>query len=173
MKKSSSKNSISSQDSSTLPSSLAPLALQIHRSGDLRLVFDKYDSNGDGKISSAELESMLRSFGSSDPVEEAESMVRAADLDGDGYISLEEFLSVNVAEKDSSKCLEDLRNAFDLFDHDKNGLISAEELHHVMLAIGEKASLNDCQQMIKGIDQNGDGAVNFDEFLRMMTQSAT
>lgn len=114
---------------------------------------------------------MLKCLGHSGSTEEVEAMMSAADLDGDGFISLEEFMSVNTTETDSNKCLEDLRNAFTLYDRDKNGLISAEELHHVLRSMGDQASLADCKSMIKGIDRNGDGAVNFEEFVQMMTRS--
>ncbi|RWR94683.1 putative calcium-binding protein CML25 [Cinnamomum micranthum f. kanehirae] len=152
------------------PSSSSSL-LQIQDPDDLRSVFNKFDANGDGKISSSELESMLNCFGNLGSAQEAESMMQAADLDGDGYISLEEFLSVNTMEMDSGSCMEDLRSAFEVFDQDRNGLISAEELQHVLGAMGEKASLGDCRMMINGVDRNGDGAVNFEEFIKMMTRS--
>ncbi|XXG54210.1 hypothetical protein AAC387_Pa03g2154 [Persea americana] len=170
---SSSDPSVSSSSSprSPLPSSSSSHAFRIQDSNDLRLVFNKYDANGDGKISSSELGSMLKCLGHLGSTEEVEAMMSAADLDGDGFISLEEFMSVNTTETDSNKCLEDLRNAFTLYDRDKNGLISAEELHHVLRSMGDKASLADCKSMIKGIDRNGDGAVNFEEFVQMMTRS--
>ncbi|KHN41077.1 Putative calcium-binding protein CML27 [Glycine soja] len=72
------------------------------------------------------------------------------------------------AGKDDSK---ELRDAFDLYDVDKNGLISAKELHDVLRNLGEKCSLSDCRRMISNVDADGDGNVNFEEFKKMMTRS--
>ncbi|KAL5983903.1 hypothetical protein ACLOJK_018001 [Asimina triloba] len=168
----SSRSSSSSSGESTLSTPGEIDAFRIHDADDLRQVFDRYDTNRDGRISSSELQAMLRCLGSPGSDAEVAAMMQAADLDGDGFISVEEFLSVNTMETDSSKCIEDLRNAFTVFDKDKNGLISAEELHSVLRAMGEKTSLAECRSMIKGIDRNGDGAVSFDEFMQMMTRSA-
>lgn len=158
---------------STLPSSSSSLApspsfiRRVQNSDDLRHVFDKFDANGDGRISLSELEQVLRSLGGG--AEEAEAMMREADTDGDGFISLEEFVAVNrTGEGDAAACMEDLRLAFGVYDRDGNGVISAEELHHVLRSMGEKASLSACRSMIRSVDRNGDGAVNFDEFLLMM-----
>lgn len=176
-RKESPKNSCKSSESSTSSSPQSPISnscsvLRIRNSDDLRMVFDKYDTDGDGKISSSELESMcqcLENLGSS---EDVESMMKTADLDGDGYISFEEYMSVNTMDADSSACMEDLRTAFTVYDRDNNGLITVDELHHVLRMMGEKKTLADCKRMIDGIDQNGDGAVDFEEFMQMMTRSS-
>ncbi|XP_068663741.1 probable calcium-binding protein CML10 [Aristolochia californica] len=170
--------STTSSSSSGSPLSSAGIApspsfvRRVHNSDDLRHVFDKFDANGDGKISLSELDAMLRCLGCQGTPDEAEAMMQAADLDGDGFISLDEFISVNKSETDSVKCMEDLRNAFTVFDRDKNGVITAEELYHVLRSMGEKTSLAECKSMIKGIDKNGDGAVNFEEFIQMMSRSS-
>ncbi|XXG84169.1 hypothetical protein AAC387_Pa10g1745 [Persea americana] len=122
--------------------------LRIQDPNDLRMVFEKFDSDGDGKISSSELRSMRQSRGAQGSAEEVELMMRAVDLDGEGSISLEEFSSVTTKERDPGSCLEDLRGAFGVFDRDRNGLISAEELHRVLGEMGESASLADCRAMI-------------------------
>lgn len=69
----------------------------------------------------------------------------------------------------------DLREAFDVFDGNKDGLISAEELGTVLGSLGLRRQGNgrtavaDCRDMIRLVDSDGDGMVSFEEFKRMMT----
>ncbi|MBA0559035.1 hypothetical protein Golob_016017 [Gossypium lobatum] len=64
---------------------------------------------------------------------------------------------------------EELKEAFRVFDKDLNGYISASELRNVMMNLGEKLSDEEVEQMIKEADLDGDGQVNYDEFVKMMT----
>ncbi|KAK1274830.1 putative calcium-binding protein CML25 [Acorus gramineus] len=55
-----------------------------------------------------------------------------ADSDGDGFIDLGEFMELNTRDVDDAATLEDLREAFAVFDVNCDGSISAEELHMVL-----------------------------------------
>ncbi|KAG6520587.1 probable calcium-binding protein CML10 [Zingiber officinale] len=138
-------------------------------SGDLERVFNKFDSNGDGKISSEELAAVLSNLGHPPSEEELRRMMVEADSDGDGFISLEEFVEINAPPASID---EDLRLAFAVFDLDRNGVISADELSQVLIGIGEGASVAQCRRMIQGVDRDGDGLVSFEEFKAMMTYGA-
>ncbi|KAK8964259.1 putative calcium-binding protein CML25 [Platanthera guangdongensis] len=150
------------------PSSPNPAAVQ----EEMERVFRKFDSNGDGKISSSELGAIFESLGQPLNEEELFRMMDEADADGDGFVSLEEFVDLNTTVVDPMAVLEDLRQAFSVFDLDRNGKISAEELSRVMRGLGEGVSLSQCRRMIDGVDQDGDGLVNFEEFKVMMSKSA-
>jgi Ca2+-binding EF-hand superfamily protein len=65
----------------------------------------------------------------------------------------------------------DLKEAFDVFDGNKDGLISAEELGTVLGSLGlrGRTAAAECRDMIRLVDSDGDGMVNFEEFKRMMT----
>ncbi|XP_009704721.1 PREDICTED: calmodulin, striated muscle, partial [Cariama cristata] len=67
---------------------------------------------------------------------------------------------------------EEIREAFRVFDKDGNGYISAAELRHVMTNLGEKLTDEEVDEMIKEADcnNNNDGQVNYEEFVRMMTE---
>ncbi|RYR46419.1 hypothetical protein Ahy_A07g032157 isoform B [Arachis hypogaea] len=113
---------------------------------------------------------MLLALGSKTSSDEVRRMMEEIDQNGDGYIDIKEFADFHCTGTvaDESK---ELRDAFDLYDLDKNGLISAAELHAVLKRLGEKCSLSDCRRMIKNVDADGDGNVNFEEFKKMMARS--
>ncbi|XP_040377307.1 probable calcium-binding protein CML20 [Oryza brachyantha] len=122
-------------------------------------VFRRFDTNGDGLISAAE---MREFYGCS--VDEAEEMVAVADRDGDGFISIEELGAVMVGGE-----LEALRAAFDEYDVDGDGVITAEELRRTLpRLIGEDLTAEQCAQMVAAVDSDGDGVISFDEFKAMM-----
>ncbi|CAM6074258.1 unnamed protein product [Sphagnum tenellum] len=66
---------------------------------------------------------------------------------------------------------DDLREAFDVFDKDKNGFICVKELYSVLRSLGISANttITSCQNMISAVDRNGDGLVDFIEFKDLMT----
>lgn len=150
----------------------------------LKQVFRLLDANGDGKISPFELSEVLLWLGQekSTAVEEAIVMVREVDCNGDGFIDLDEFMGVmnpphsTVGSAGGSTGDDDdgMMDAFLIFDSDKDGLISAKELQRVLISLGcVKCSLHDCKRMINGVDKNGDGFVDFDEFRSMMAGTTT
>ncbi|GMH04356.1 hypothetical protein Nepgr_006195 [Nepenthes gracilis] len=98
-------------------------------------------------------------------------MMSEMDKDGDGYIDLYEFADFHKRSGGGDGAngnTEELRDAFAMYDKDKNGLISARELHSVLKSLGENCSLKDCSRMISSFDIDGDGFVNFEEFKKMM-----
>ncbi|XP_068635733.1 uncharacterized protein [Aristolochia californica] len=142
-------------------------------SNQLKQVFKLMDANGDGKISTMELREVLVCLGydKSKAATEAEGMVREVDFNGDGFIDLDEFMEVmDSRSKEACGRRDDLMEAFLMFDADKNGFISADELQRVLISLGHsKCSLDECLLMIRGVDRNGDGLVDFEEFQSMMT----
>ena len=64
---------------------------------------------------------------------------------------------------------EEIREAFCVPDKGGNGCISAAELRHVMTNLGEKLTDEGVDEMIREADADGDGQVNYEEFVQMMT----
>ncbi|KAI3733905.1 hypothetical protein L6452_13363 [Arctium lappa] len=141
---------------------------------EVKQVFSRFDVNGDGKISAVELVDVMKALGSDTSLDEVNRIMADIDTDCDGFISLEEFAGFckgKSGEEDDDGGMKELQDAFELYDLNKNGLISAKELHQILSRLGESCSVDDCTNMIKSVDSDGDGYVNFEEFKKMMSNS--
>ncbi|XP_047317652.1 probable calcium-binding protein CML35 [Impatiens glandulifera] len=137
-------------------------------SSDLIQAFNHMDRNGDGKITREELEAVFNRLVLEPPSdEELTAMLCEVDLDGDGCISLEEFRILGSAFEPPN-CRSELRYAFEFFDGDNDGRITAEDLFAGLTAVGDRCTIEECMRMISGVDANGDGFVCFEDFVRMM-----
>ena len=97
---------------------------------------------------------------------EVDRIMAVADADGSGEIDYSEWV---VATINKQKLLsnEKLEAAFNLFDKDGGGSISADEIKEV-LGIGKKFDEKVWDEIIKEVDVNGDGEISFKEFKTMM-----
>jgi len=76
-----------------------------------------------------------------------------------------------MATKITAQQLEELKASFKLFDKNGDGKITAMELKEAMAKLGNKMTLKEVQEMIKGVDTDGNGTVEFEEFVTMMSDS--
>jgi len=65
---------------------------------------------------------------------------------------------------------EEIKQAFDTFDLDRNRFVGAAEIQHILQIIGEEVTDEEIDEMIRICDTDGDGQVTFDEFYKMMTE---
>ncbi|THU60772.1 hypothetical protein C4D60_Mb07t16270 [Musa balbisiana] len=130
---------------------------------DMKKVFNKI-SNDKDRIEFSDLRQLLHKMNVRDADREAKQMMQAADFNNDGFLDFDEFMKVT---KDVS--MRDLKDAFGMFDDDRDGRISAEEIKRMMEKLGESCTLEDCARMVKQVDKNGDGLVDMEEFIAMMT----
>ena len=64
----------------------------------------------------------------------------------------------------------EFREAFNIFDKDGDGRITAKELGTVMRSLGQNPSESELQDMVNEVDLDGNGTIEFDEFLIMMSR---
>ncbi|URE18823.1 hypothetical protein MUK42_10363 [Musa troglodytarum] len=132
--------------------------------------FCLFDKNGDGCITFEELSTVIKSLGLKPNEAEVHKMIGEIDANGNGTIEFQEFLNLMASKLNQETDSEDeLREAFKVFDKDQNGFISATELRNVMISLGEKLTDEEAAQMIREADLDGDGQVNFEEFVKMMS----
>ncbi|KAJ2751820.1 hypothetical protein GGI19_004240 [Coemansia pectinata] len=133
-----------------------------------REAFSLFDKDGDGNITSVELGSVMRSVGQNPTEAELQDMINEVDKDGNGTIDFGEFLSLMARQSSDNNEEEELKEAFRVFDKDGNGFISAAELRHALTNLGEKLTQEEVDEMIQEADVNGDGQIDYDEFVKMM-----
>lgn len=136
---------------------------------EMKLIFDKFDANKDGKISQQEYKGVLKALGRTTTIQEVPKIFQIADLDGDGFINFKEFMEVH--KKGGGVKMMDIQNAFQTFDLNGDGKISSEEVLEVLKRLGEPCSPEDCRRMVRAVDTDGDGMVDMDEFMTMMNRS--
>lgn len=150
---------------------------------ELARVFELFDRNGDGRITREELEDSLGKLGIPVPADELAAVIARIDANGDGCVDVEEFgelyRSIMAGGDDSKdgRAKEeeeeedgDMREAFRVFDANGDGYITVDELGAVLASLGLKQgrTAEECRRMIGQVDRDGDGRVDFHEFLQMM-----
>ncbi|XP_064601551.1 calmodulin-A-like isoform X2 [Liolophura sinensis] len=136
--------------------------------GEFREAFTMFDRDGDGRITAKELGTVLRSLGQNPTEGELRDMINDVDIDGNGTIEFDEFLRMMAKRQSEVDEQKDITDAFKVFDRNGDGFISASELRHVMTTLGEQLSDDEVENMIKEADVDGDGMINYEEFIRMM-----
>ena len=123
----------------------------------------------------------MRSLGQNPTDDDIEEMLLNVDRDKDGQISYEEFMKIICMQIKASgiSCLflwwiedvDEMAEAFAVFDVDKDGFITKSELRQVMNRLGENLTDEQLDAMIREADQDGDGKINEEEFKAMMSFS--
>ena len=141
--------------------------------------FLKLDIDGDGTITVAELEGVLRCMRSKLQASEAEIQhaIKDIDRDGDGIIELREYLK-SRKDKTSQDLIHralvqrsKIRKSFQRFDEDNSGYITKDEFMSVISdRAGIRVTADQVDVMLHDCDQDNDGKVNYEEFVYLMTK---
>ena len=67
----------------------------------------------------------------------------------------------------------EFKEAFTLFDKDGDGTITTKELGTIMRSLGQNPTEDELQDMISEVDGDGNGIIDFTEFLIMMDRKMT
>ena len=131
-------------------------------------IFEMYDSNKDGNVNSLELANILKAIDINASDEEIKDIIAEMDLEGNGEINFENFVSIVKRREKDVDNEEEVLNAFKLFDKEGNGLININELKHIMLTVGNNISETELNDLLKEADTDNDGYINYEEFIRSL-----
>ena len=132
---------------------------------ELKEAFFLFDKDGGGAVTTRKFGTVVRSLGQNPTEDELQDMINKVDADNVGTIEFPEFLTMTARKMKESDSKEEILKAFWVFDKDINGRISAAELCHVMTNLGEKLTDEEVGEMIREADIDGDGQVNYEEFV--------
>ncbi|ESN94228.1 hypothetical protein HELRODRAFT_164028 [Helobdella robusta] len=128
---------------------------------EIKECFTLFDKDADGQISCQELGTVIRSLGQNPTEAEVQEIIK--NIIRKNSFSLSELVQVmSRFSSDPRNKEEEIRDAFRVFDRDNTGVISAAELRHVMTNIGEKLLDKEVDEMIREIDVDKDGQINYE-----------
>ena len=157
------------------PATISKLAMSFRSVSNIKESFKKFDANGDGAISRAELKNAMKISDN-----ELDIVFALGDLDGDGEISMSEFvlimspLAKNAVNRfrNCFKDINDLINAFKSFDTNGDGSISQQELSAGMRNMRMSFSNEETNAIFAAADINQDGEIAYTEFVSLMIPTA-
>lgn len=154
----------------------AALAYIVHNLPNIEVVqnacrlFVKIDKNLDGSISREEfvegLNELVDEENEKFDENELNTIFDIIDADKSNSIEYEEFIRA-AADKKALLDKKYLKDAFNFFDKDKSGSIDLDEIQKVFFE-GKETNEDELKAIIREVDLNSDGTVDFNEFCLMM-----
>ena len=131
----------------------------------LKEIFENLDENKDGTLNLNEIKKGIEKLGKK--VDDINNIFKSLDTDDTGKIDYTEFLAACINQKSFLR-EERLNEAFQMLDKDKSGKITKDEIKNSLkLDNVDEDTLN---ELIKKFDLNGDGMIDYNEFLNMMNE---
>lgn len=135
--------------------------------GKLKEVFDVFDYDGSGNVSTEELVNTIRALNLESQAGQILAIVNNSGHQGD--IDFGAFLDIFGFGGDSNSETS-LQSIFETFDTTGSGAFGPEEFEKVAASVGEHFSSAEVDQMIDYADKDRDGAISFDEFVAVVTK---
>ncbi|KYN03300.1 Centrin-1 [Cyphomyrmex costatus] len=135
---------------------------------DIKEAFDLFDPDGTGKIGIKDLKVVFRALGYEPTVKELQTLVADVAPECPNLLSYEEFMKIMLIKMtDVEENQSEIIKAFRLFDDDKTGKISFKNIKRVAMELEEELTDEEIFDMINQVDEDGDGEISLEEFIKL------
>jgi len=134
----------------------------------LKEAFDLFDMEKTNKIDYHELKLTLKAFGFNVKKQEVIEMLNK--YSSDNVITYENFIELMTDKFSERDPKEEAILAFNLFDEEKKGKIGLKNLKKSVKEIGENLSEVELKAIIDEFDEDGDGEITKEDFLKIMDE---
>eukprot|EP00299_Pterocystis_sp_00344_P018021 c900_g1_i1.p1 GENE.c900_g1_i1~~c900_g1_i1.p1 ORF type:complete len:184 (+),score=48.00 c900_g1_i1:45-554(+) len=131
--------------------------------------FSLFDKDGNGKIEAEELQAVLNHISGNVhyKLEDVMKMIQLVDNNSDGEIDFVEFVGLMTRSYKSER--EEIRDLFNVFDGDRDGVITAEEITVVLNGLGQTISTDEINLITRYVNIEDKGTISFEGFCKMMS----
>ncbi|KAI5863667.1 EF-hand [Durotheca rogersii] len=131
-------------------------------------LFDSYDTDKGGNITAEEFAKVMsQSPGKQPTKEEVEQIIKDVDLDGDGTINFNEFITMMTGQpyppQDED---EDYARAWKKYEPSLNGSITQSQFRQLVADLGDSVTDVEVEKLVNSVD--GEGKISYKEFLNFI-----
>ena len=138
---------------------------------EIREAFDMFATDGSAFLDFSQFKVAMRALGFIPAKGEAKQLMMKA-CDGQCVsIDFNQFQEAMAQKIFARKPEVEIERAFELFDKDKDGAISFEDLKQITEELGENLTEQELQDMIKEADRSKKGMISKDDFVRVLIKS--
>mmetsp|Transcript_30802 Transcript_30802/g.30312 ORF Transcript_30802/g.30312 Transcript_30802/m.30312 type:complete len:176 (+) Transcript_30802:553-1080(+) len=128
----------------------------------------------DGKLSTEEILSSLKSVNPHMTLKEAESIVHFADKNKNGFLDKEEFVQLMLPQMKSEILLtennmDELRRLFKEGDLDQSNYLNKQELQQVIAKLGVELTEVQMNDLMSEMDTDQNQSIDIDEFIAFLS----
>ncbi|XP_005748159.1 calcium-binding protein 2-like [Pundamilia nyererei] len=141
---------------------------------ELHEAFKEFDYDQDGYLNYKDVAECMRTMGYMPTEMELLEIVQQIKMRMGGLMDFEDFIELMgprmMGETADMLGLKELQSAFMQFDVDGDGIINLDELKEALKTLlGEKLKKGELEEILKELDINADGSIDFEEFVMMLS----
>ncbi|KAN0041744.1 hypothetical protein ACTFIV_004290 [Dictyostelium citrinum] len=124
---------------------------------EFQICFTQFDKDNDGRLNPKESVMALKSLG-----------VNLPESDVSSGTDFNSFLQVVVRKLQITDPADELKRAFNCFDTDGTGSISAQHLKQILTTLGDVLTSQEADELIRDTDTDRDGYISSDEATKLI-----